>query len=78
MKSQSSSVEQIVNDDDVDEESGIGERMLLRWYDQRTSIVSNNAARSSVHTYPIIEITVALNAHRVSLAHGNRLRALTD
>jgi hypothetical protein len=36
------------------------------------SIVSHIPVRSSVHTYPIIEITVALNAHRVSLMHRNR------
>jgi hypothetical protein len=53
------------------------QRMLLRWYDQRSSIVRSIAVRSSVHTYPIIEITVALNAHRVSPVHGNRLRVLT-
>ena len=34
--------------------------------------VSRIDARSSVHTYPIIEITVALNAHRVSLMLTNR------
>jgi hypothetical protein len=54
------------------------QRMLLGWYDQRSIIVTSTAVRSSVHTYPIIEITVALNAHRVSLMHRNRLRVLTD
>lgn len=41
------------------------------------SIVSSIVVRSSVHTYPIIEITVALNAHRVSLIHRGSLRVLT-
>ena len=35
-------------------------------------------ARSSVHTYLIIEIILALNAHQVSFVHHDRLRSPND
>lgn len=55
IKSQSSNGGQVARNDRAD---GVGQRTWLRERDM-------HAARSPLHTYPIIEITVALNAHRV-------------